>query len=313
MSEQTNTDSVVASPAELRKLLDSAAQKAEAAWAVLADRRCAAHDAIPLLHLGWSRLFAALGQAAGPIPGLDAAESARAVAGLETLSLAASQLAETDPAAPDRRELRWLAAALGRAAAASRGRLPAVGPPSRRGRKLLFGAVGLVVFLAGGAVFALAAPSKAPVHGWRGSYFRNHTLTGPAVEHVDPEIAFFWDNASALPGLPRDDFTVRWDGCLRVATAGEANFAVGSDDESRVFVDGKSVVDSWKPHSMTWRQGKVSLAEGVHHVRVEYGEEKGGASVMLKLGWNGAVPEPIDPSLVLVPTGDAANPCRSVR
>lgn len=301
-------------------LLESAASKAEAAWAVLADRRCSPAEAAPLLELGWLRLAKGLGlagEAAAPfarltapaVPGLDPATHARLQPALEKLAAQAASVRERDPEL-SRQELDLLAAALATCARAS---LRRASPPALR--KVLLKRAPVLVAVAAFAVglAALAMPRRAAETGWRGRYYKGTDFKGAPREQRDPTISFFWDTGSPLPGFPADLFTVRWDGCLRVDKAGVARFSLGSDDESRLFVDGRQVIDNWRPHSLTFANGTLQLMPGVHWVRVDYEEGTGDAAVMLKLGWDGAEPRPVDSWSVLYPGNSEPNPCASLK
>src|SRR5687767_7863144 len=55
-----------------------------------------------------------------------------------------------------------------------------------------------------------AAPAAAG-DSWRGSYFANATLAGtPALVRDDAAIDFDWGSGAPAPGLPVDNFSVRW-------------------------------------------------------------------------------------------------------
>lgn len=305
-------------PADALLLLRSAQAKAEAAWAVLADRRCSPGDAVPLLDLGWRRLAAGLGKAAAgekPFAGLAeglagtrASERPRIAAALDRLSAAAASVAQRDPDL-SRGELELLASALATSAGSA---LRSLAPRSlaRTVLRRAPAAVAALAFL--GAVAAVAFPRHAPEHGWRGTYFKKDNLTGETRVQRDPAVAFFWDEGPPISGFPADHFSARWDGCLRVDRDGVARFALGSDDGSRLFVDGRKLIDAWQPHSMTFSAATMPLEKGTHWMRVEYQEQSGTASVLLKLGWDGQEPRPLDSWSVLYPGASETAPCASL-
>ena len=53
---------------------------------------------------------------------------------------------------------------------------------------------------------------------------------------------------SATPEVPADDFSVRWTGKLVPTKTGSHVLAVASDDGSRLYLDGKMVIDNWGDH-----------------------------------------------------------------
>ena len=62
-------------------------------------------------------------------------------------------------------------------------------------------------------------------------------------------------------------------------------FATISDDGSRLWIDGKIVVDNWGLHGSRKRTGKVELKAGWHDFRATHFENGGGASMIVK--WQG--------------------------
>ena len=66
-----------------------------------------------------------------------------------------------------------------------------------------------------------------------------------------------------------------FEGILRVPQPGSYRFDVGSDDGSRLIIDGKTVVDHDNVHGMSAKSGKIDLTEGDHKIRFEYFEARG--------------------------------------
>ncbi|MBE7560209.1 glycoside hydrolase family 3 C-terminal domain-containing protein [bacterium] len=131
----------------------------------------------------------------------------------------------------------------------------------------------------------LRAPDGRP--GLRGEYFSNRELSGdPALVRQDATIAFNWGGAPA-PGLPADDFSVRWSGALVPEMSGRYTLAVTADDGARLFLDGEKLIDDWTQHAPTTHEVTVALEAGRRYeLRIEYYEAKVGA--VMRLLW--AVP-----------------------
>lgn len=116
---------------------------------------------------------------------------------------------------------------------------------------------------------------------WRGEYYANADLSGPlALVRNDASIDFDWGEASAVQGLPVDNFSVRWTRALTFE-AGTYRFTVRVDDGARLWVDNNLVVDEWRDGSPREVSGDIDLASGVHNLRVEYYERVGGASIQV--------------------------------
>lgn len=72
------------------------------------------------------------------------------------------------------------------------------------------------------------------------------------------------------------NFFVIWTGSVKIDKAGKYKFFVESDDGSRLFLDGKLVVNNPGTHGMIKVAGEVELAPGQHEVKLEYFQGDGG-------------------------------------
>jgi hypothetical protein len=64
-------------------------------------------------------------------------------------------------------------------------------------------------------------------------------------------------------------------------TGGSHTFTVGSDDGSRLFIDGVKVLDQWADQSYTTRAVTTTLSAGPHAVVMEFYENGGLATATL--------------------------------
>ncbi|MBM9504043.1 glycoside hydrolase family 3 C-terminal domain-containing protein [Actinacidiphila acididurans] len=130
--------------------------------------------------------------------------------------------------------------------------------------------------------------------GLQGQYFTNMTLSGtPALTRADSAVDFDWGTGAPAPGLPSDGFSVRWTGTVTAPATGSYTFGATSDDGSRIYLDGKLIVNNWSDHGPTTvKSTPVQLTAGEpHSIRIEYYENGGGASV--SVGWSApGVPDP---------------------
>ena len=296
----------------------------EAAQAILADALTAPVDAAPQLYAALRCLQAALMPqtpedpslallVAAPPPGVLAQDTARwqaAVAGVVEAARLHPDPHATLPA-PPRAQWRWLA---GRVRVAAR-RLGRSLPPGQRTPVLRHPVqtaswAGLAVLVAVLAVLAALPDGVASNRGWHARIYPALEFKGDPVVRRDAELIFFWDEGPAAPTLPEDRWSARWDGCLQVDAAGKYAFNLGSDDGSRMFVDGTKVVENWGSHGMRYKGGEVVLEAGPHHLRVEYYDSIKAASLVLKMGVDGAAVEVLAPGLVTAPQDpDADHPC----
>ncbi|HND52852.1 MAG TPA: c-type cytochrome, partial [Pirellulaceae bacterium] len=96
-----------------------------------------------------------------------------------------------------------------------------------------------------------------------------------------------------------DNFAMRFTGFLHVAKDGEYRFHLGSDDGSRLLVDGKQVVIMDGVHPPSWGNGAVKLTAGVHEVVVEFFEAGGGEELYVDYEGAGVARQSIEFALTL--------------
>lgn len=166
--------------------------------------------------------------------------------------------------------------------------------------------VGLVVLVL--AVLVVALPASAQTAVWTGEYYDNPYLLGqPAVVRTDSAIAFNWGNGSPAPEINPDNFSVRWAADPYFA-AGIYRFYALADDNVRITIDNQptALIDTFdQPAVGQVVTADVTLAEGVHHIQVDYREWGGNAYVYV--GWgspNDPIPNfPAPPPLTNVTIG----------
>ena len=79
------------------------------------------------------------------------------------------------------------------------------------------------------------------------------------------------------PGLPAENFSVRWTGEISVERAGRYELVTNTDDGVRLFVDQKRIIDDWTEHPAKTNSATLDLSPGRHSVVVEYYQGGGGA------------------------------------
>lgn len=78
--------------------------------------------------------------------------------------------------------------------------------------------------------------------------------------------------------LPQtDNVAVVFEGDLDIVTAGSYGFILASDDGSKLYIDGRTVVDNDGDHGVVSANGSADLTPGKHRVRVEYFNGGGGS------------------------------------
>ena len=155
-------------------------------------------------------------------------------------------------------------------------------------QRVLCAAVSICLLLAS----SLTAAEKLP-SGLVGEYFLLPQKLGEADQppaslkpffvRVDGQVNFPEAGQEFYGTKLADNFCVRWTGVLRIEQAGKYSFHTSSDDGSRLYIDGKLVVENWGPHGMTKKSGEIELEAGDHDIRIAYEEISGSAGCIV--GW----------------------------
>ena len=95
-----------------------------------------------------------------------------------------------------------------------------------------------------------------------------------------------------------DKFALRYSGQFEVAEAAKYEFTLGSDDGSKLSIDGKVVVDNDGVHGMNRKKGSVELDAGRHDVVVEFFEQGGGEELEVTFSAPGIDKQRLDQSMV---------------
>jgi beta-glucosidase len=137
-------------------------------------------------------------------------------------------------------------------------------------------------------------PASGSGDGLTGEYFSSPDLSGaPALTRTDRNVNFNWDKVVPVPGLQRDNYSVRWSGSFTPPAPGEyklgvrANYCYSCDNAEgfRLYVDGKLLVESGGKTTgdrdvvfeapVTFRNAKP------HPIRLEYFHKTGTAGIDL--------------------------------
>lgn len=136
--------------------------------------------------------------------------------------------------------------------------------------------------------------------GLRGQYFPDADLSGaPAAVAIDREIsiATVYERWRARPPAV---FSVQWSGFIHVEHAGPYTFWVTSDDSSRLYVDGKLVVQNDGMHAAQTQSGALELTAGPHDILLQYRQLGGAWALAWSWAREGQTPVRV-PSRVLSP------------
>ena len=93
---------------------------------------------------------------------------------------------------------------------------------------------------------------------------------------ISPEFNTNLDQINGLLAENNSSFALKYEGFIQVDVAGKYTFSTASDDGSKLFVDGKEVVDNDGNHGVMEQAGSIELTAGKHPIRVEYYNNGGG-------------------------------------
>lgn len=122
------------------------------------------------------------------------------------------------------------------------------------------------------------------IGGLKGSYFNGKNFEKFVLSRTDRKIDFNWGLNSPCQRINEDNFSVRWDGLIRIDESGDYTFYTVSDDGVRLKIDGYIVIDNWTKHSATEDKSEISMKKGWHKISIEYNDV--GKSARIKLLWS---------------------------
>jgi hypothetical protein len=138
--------------------------------------------------------------------------------------------------------------------------------------------------------------------GFHAEYYNNKNLSlWPVLVRTDRAIDFDWGTGSPDPQVNAERFSVRWGGTLNIPRSGQVTFSMTVDDGGRLWVDGRTIIDTWFDQAATTYEATINLSMGSHFVQMEYYENTGLA--VAKLQWRPGTPTP-PPTEIIVDDAD---------
>ena len=102
-----------------------------------------------------------------------------------------------------------------------------------------------------------------------------------------------------IPAGRTSNFGMRFDGFIHVPRDGQYSFHLGSDDGSKLYIDGKLVANSDGVHPHQVRSGGARLTSGPHPIRVDYTQVGGEWTLELHYEGPGTLRQPAYASISL--------------
>lgn len=142
---------------------------------------------------------------------------------------------------------------------------------------------------------ARPAPERKLSRGLLRDYFEGAFRSVTGLDSVAPERTDVSREVALLRDLQGERFGLRFRGFMRVPADGIYTFELASDDGSRLFVDGRLVVDHDGLHALSTRSGQVALARGLHQLEVRYFQAGGGRGLQVSVALEGSASQPLPP------------------
>lgn len=133
--------------------------------------------------------------------------------------------------------------------------------------------------------------------------YDNTFVKGFPLRRVDATVNFPWYGAVPMPGVPMENFSVRWTGQIQARFDGDITLITTSDDGVKMWVDGQLIINDWTAHGNKENLGTfASLAGQKHDLRIEYYQGGGGSFMCLE--WQSTnEPRTVVPATCLYPVG----------
>ena len=89
------------------------------------------------------------------------------------------------------------------------------------------------------------------------------------------------------------NYALRFTGYIEIKTPGSYTFTLGSDDGSRLIIDGKTLLDIDGIHGVITKNKAIKLEAGLHKINVLFMQGGGGAALQLKYKGPGVSERPL--------------------
>jgi hypothetical protein len=118
-------------------------------------------------------------------------------------------------------------------------------------------------------------------------YYKGKNFDKEMLARVDKVIDFEWES-EPHETLPKDKFSIRWIGKIKIPKSGKYTLSVKADDGARIWIGRmpnlKQVISNWTEYSYAAHKKEIYLEEGLHDLKIEYYENSKNAAV--KLFWD---------------------------
>ncbi|MDP4284872.1 MAG: glycoside hydrolase family 3 C-terminal domain-containing protein [Bacteroidota bacterium] len=122
--------------------------------------------------------------------------------------------------------------------------------------------------------------------GLRAEYYTNMDLDGKPKIRRESNINFDPSNQAPDPFIPNSPFSVRWVGKIKPSISGKYSFGLLAHDGSRLIINGKTLIDSWRNKSLITDVAETTLEAG-NEYNIEVDNFNHARKATAKLFWKG--------------------------
>ncbi len=116
--------------------------------------------------------------------------------------------------------------------------------------------------------------------GLKVTFFKDRELNTSGFTGNDTSIDYNWAGGGLPPGIPENNFSVRWEGKLIATETGIHKLVVEADDGVRAWLDGELIIDGWIEQGATPYDYMADLKAGASYdLKIEYFQAGGGAQI----------------------------------
>ena len=153
-------------------------------------------------------------------------------------------------------------------------------------------------------------PSPAPIaaQGLNYSYYEGYWQELPDFDKLKAKKRGTVDNFSLKPREQDERFAFLYEGYLTITQAGNYTFYTASDDGSKLYLDGKEVVDNDGIHAVEEKSGQVYLSQGQHPIKVAFFERTVGEVLEVRYAGPGVSKQRIPNNVLSTVRNDIPTP-----
>ena len=116
------------------------------------------------------------------------------------------------------------------------------------------------------------------------AYYEGNWERLPDFDQLKPKSTGISNGFELALGDKQDGYGIVFTGYWTTAKSAKYKFRLGSDDGSRLIIDGKTIVTNDNLHGLEFREANdVSIQAGLHEVRVEFFEGSGGEALQVEV------------------------------